>query len=64
MSPLRGGAAVLAEDGAEQAKFLAHREAMGVFLEHLLLTKVEKLSCHIHMLPSIDYMRRHHSLPC
>lgn len=29
MFPLRGGAAVLAEDGAEQAKFLAHREANG-----------------------------------
>lgn len=44
--------------------FLHTGRPMGVFLEHLLLTKVEKLNCHIHMLPSIDYMRRHHSLPC
>lgn len=39
MSPLPGGAAVGPEDGAEQAGFLAHREAMGTFLEHLLLIR-------------------------
>lgn len=64
ISLLCGEAAVLPEDGAEQAELLTLKEAMeGVFLEHLLLIEIEKLNCHTHMLQSSDYIRRHQSLP-
>lgn len=63
MSLLHGEAAVLPEGSAERAEFLALKKAVTGFLEHLLLIEVEKLNCHIHMLQSIDYIRRHHGLP-
>lgn len=62
MSLLHGGVAVLPGDDAEQADLHTERLQRWVPQQPLLI-EVQKLKFHIHMLQSIGYIRRHHTLP-